>query len=185
MTPVVQLVRIDKSFPGVVALRGVDLELYPGRIHALVGENGAGKSTLLNILAGLLPPDAGEVRLGGRAVHLADARSAWAAGIVTVHQEVDLFPDLSVLENISWQQGLPTLPGGWINWREQRRRTTAALATVDSPVADDEPASRLTPAQRQLVEIAGAVSRSAQVLVLDEPTSSLSAAEAARLFEHL
>src|SRR5262245_22971166 len=185
MTPVIQLAGIRKTFPGVVALAGVDLDLHPGRIHALVGENGAGKSTLLNVLAGLLQPDAGTILLDGRPVRLADARAAWAAGVVTVHQEVDLFADLSVLENIGWGHGLAAGPLGWIDWRRERERTRGALATVGSPVAPDEPAGRLTPAQRQLVEIAGAVTRSARVLVLDEPTSSLSAAEARRLFEHL
>src|SRR5262245_13090630 len=116
MTPIVELRDIGKSFPGVTALAGVDLALYPGRVHALVGENGAGKSTLLNVLAGLLQPDVGEVRIEGRSVRLADARAAWAEGVVTVHQEVDLFPDLSVCENLGWQQGLAVGPLGLINW---------------------------------------------------------------------
>src|SRR5262245_31654240 len=116
MTPVIQLAGIRKTFPGVVALAGVDLDLHPGRIHALVGENGAGKSTLLNVLAGLLQPDAGSILLDGRPVRLADARAAWAAGIVTVHQEVDLFADLSVLENIGWGHGLAEI--GRASWRE-------------------------------------------------------------------
>jgi ABC-type sugar transport system ATPase subunit/ribose/xylose/arabinose/galactoside ABC-type transport system permease subunit len=184
MHPLVELAAISKTFPGF-SLRQVDLALHPGRIHALVGENGAGKSTLLNILAGLLQPDEGEVRVAGKPVHLRDARDAWAAGIVTMHQEVDLFADLSVMENVALQQGLRGKLLGWIDWREQRRRTTAALQAVGDPVAPDTPASELTPAQRQLVEIAGAVSRSARVLVLDEPTSSLSAAETERLFDHL
>ncbi len=184
MHPLVELNGITKTFPGF-SLRHVDLVLHPGQIHALVGENGAGKSTLLNILAGLLQPDHGEIRVAGQAVHLRDARAAWAAGIVTVHQEVDLFADLSVMENVALQQGLRGGLLGWIDWRRQRRQTVAALHTVGDPVAPDTPASELTPAQRQLVEIAGAVSRSARVLVLDEPTSSLSAAETERLFDHL
>jgi ABC-type sugar transport system ATPase subunit/ribose/xylose/arabinose/galactoside ABC-type transport system permease subunit len=184
MHPLVELSAITRTFPGF-SLRNVDLALYPGRIHALVGENGAGKSTLLNILAGLLQPDQGEIRIAGRAVQFRDARDAWSAGIVTVHQEVDLFADLSVMENIALQQGLRGGWFGWIDWRRQRRQTATALQTVGDPVSPDKPASELTPAQRQLVEIAGAVSRSARVLVLDEPTSSLSAAEAERLFDHL
>jgi ABC-type sugar transport system ATPase subunit/ribose/xylose/arabinose/galactoside ABC-type transport system permease subunit len=181
----VELRGIGKSFPGVVALAGVDLTLHAGRVHALVGENGAGKSTLLNVLAGLQRPDEGEILIEGKPVHLGDARAAWDHGIVTVHQEVDLFADLSVLENLGWQQGLPAGPLGWINWAELRRRARSALADVDSPMPPDELAARLTPAQRQLVEIAGAISRSARVLVLDEPTSSLSGAEAERLFTHV
>ncbi len=185
MTPIVEVRDVGKSFPGVIALAGVDLALLPGRVHALVGENGAGKSTLLNVLAGLLQPDHGTLLVDGHPVHLADARAAWKAGIVTVHQEVDLFPDLSVLENMGWQQGLPAGFLGWVRWGEQRRRTAAALAAVESALPPVELAGRLTPAQRQLVEIAGAVSRSARVLVLDEPTSSLSATESERLFEHI
>jgi ABC-type sugar transport system ATPase subunit/ribose/xylose/arabinose/galactoside ABC-type transport system permease subunit len=185
MSPLVELRGIGKSFPGVVALAGVDLALSPGRVHALVGENGAGKSTLLNVLAGLQQPDEGAVHIEGTPVRLGDARAAWEHGIVTVHQEVDLFADLTVLENLGWQQGLPAGQVGWIRWAEQRRRALSALADIDSPVSPDERAGRLTPAQRQLVEIAGALARSPCVLVLDEPTSSLSGAEAERLFAHI
>src|SRR5262245_14471635 len=131
MTPLVELRGIGKTFPGVTALAGVSLALYPGRVHALVAENGAGKTTLLNVLAGRLQPDTGEVLVEGRSVRLADARAAWREGIVTVHQEVDLFPDLSVLENLGWQQGLPARLG-WIDWSEQRRRAASALDSVDS-----------------------------------------------------
>src|SRR5262245_5086540 len=183
MAPVVQLVGIRKGFPGVLALEGVDLELHAGRIHALVGENGAGKSTLLNVLAGLLQPDAGAILVDGRAIRLSNARAAWAAGVVTVHQEVDLFADLTVTENVAWQHGLSA--SRFVNWNQERQRTAHASWTVGSSVSPDEVAGRLTPAQRQLVEIAGAVSRAARVLVLDEPTSSLSAAEAERLFDLL
>src|SRR5436190_4278088 len=183
MQPVVELVGIGKAFSGF-ALDGVDLALHPGRIHALVGENGAGKSTLLNILAGVLHPDRGAIRVGGEVVRLRDPRQARAAGIVIVHQEVDLFADLTVMENIGLARGLPAR-GGVVDWREMRRQTEAALATVGRPVAPDDLAGRLTPAQRQLVEIADAVSSSARVLILDEPTSSLSAAEVEGLFAHL
>jgi ABC-type sugar transport system ATPase subunit/ribose/xylose/arabinose/galactoside ABC-type transport system permease subunit len=185
MNAVVELAHIGKTFPGVVALAGVDLTLHPGRIHALVGENGAGKSTLLNILSGVIPPDSGAIHIGGHPVHLADPRAARRLGIVAVHQEVDLFGDLTVLENVGLEQGLPSNALGWIDWTEQRRRTAAALHAVGRPVGPDALAERLTPAQRQLVEIAAAVSQSARVLILDEPTSSLSAAEARVLFDHL
>jgi ABC-type sugar transport system ATPase subunit/ribose/xylose/arabinose/galactoside ABC-type transport system permease subunit len=185
MTPIVQLVGISKLFPGVIALEGVDLDLHPGRIHALVGENGAGKSTLLNILAGLLQPDAGLIRLDGQPRHLPDARAAWQAGIVTVHQEADLFPDLSVTENIGWQHGFETGTLGWIDWRQEHGKDAVLLAESGAKIRPEVRAGTLSPAQRQLVEIAAAMSRSARVLVLDEPTSSLSAAEADRLFARL
>lgn len=184
-TAIVNLRGIRKSFSGAAALRGVDIDLRPGRIHALVGENGAGKSTLLNILAGLLEPDEGEILLQGSKITLNGPRAAWSAGIITVHQEVDLFPDLSVQENIAWQHGRQRSPIGSIAWSAERHQAIQALATVGSPVRPDDLAATLTPAQRQLVEIAGAVTRSASVLILDEPTSSLSDAESDRLFTHL
>src|SRR6266568_5496446 len=114
MNPIVELAEVVKSFPGVTALAGVSLALRPGRVHALVGENGAGKSTLLNILAGSLQPDAGEVRLNGRPVRFAGALDARRAGIVMVHQEVDLFAELSLAENMGLLTGLPNRLG-WIN----------------------------------------------------------------------
>src|SRR5262249_9889123 len=98
MQAVLELVGVSKSFPGVAALRDVVLTLRAGSVHALVGENGAGKSTLIHILSGVLAPDGGEVRLDGQPLRLADARAAHARGIVTVPQEVDLFPDLTVAE---------------------------------------------------------------------------------------
>jgi rhamnose transport system ATP-binding protein len=185
MSAVLELVRVSKSFPGVAALQDVDLVLQAGRIHALVGENGAGKSTLINILSGLLLPDAGEIRLSGVPVRFRNPLSARRQGIVTVHQEVDLFPDLTISENVGLLQGLPVNRAGWIDWREQRRRTEAALAALGEDLSPSLPAGSLTPAQRQLVEIAAAVSQSARALVLDEPTSSLSEEEAKVLFGHL
>jgi rhamnose transport system ATP-binding protein len=185
MSAVLELVRVSKSFPGVHALQDIDLVLQAGRIHALVGENGAGKSTLINILSGLLLPDAGEVRLAGLPVRFRDAHSARRQGLVTVHQEVDLFPDLNISENVGLLQGLPVNRAGWIDWRKQRRRTEGALTALGEMLSPALPAGSLTPAQRQIVEIAAAVSQSARVLILDEPTSSLSKAEANVLFGHL
>src|SRR5262245_23357650 len=112
--PVVELNNVVKSFPGVVALRGASLTLRPGTIHALVGENGAGKSTLLNILAGSLQPDSGDLRLNGSAVRFAGVLEARRAGIVIVHQEVELFGELSVAENMGLLTGLPVNRLGWI-----------------------------------------------------------------------
>jgi ABC-type sugar transport system ATPase subunit/ribose/xylose/arabinose/galactoside ABC-type transport system permease subunit len=182
---VVELSHIGKSFPGVTALEGVNLKLHAGTIHALVGENGAGKSTLINILSGVLRPDTGDIRLRGKPVHFHDARAAGKQGIVTVHQEVDLFPDLSVAENMGLEQGLPTNRLGWVSWRHLRDRARHALQTVGEKIPLGALTATLSPAQRQMVEIAAAVSEEARVLILDEPTSSLSAAEAASLFAQL
>src|SRR5262249_25690311 len=131
---------------------GVGLALRSGSIHALVGENGAGKSTLLNILAGSLRLDGGEMRLDGKPVHFANALDARRVGIVMVHQEVDLFSDLSVAENIGLLTGLPVNRLGWINWREQMRRTRIALGAVREEINPRTSAGELSPAQRQMVE---------------------------------
>jgi ABC-type sugar transport system ATPase subunit/ribose/xylose/arabinose/galactoside ABC-type transport system permease subunit len=179
----VELRQIVRSFPGVQALRGADLALSPGRIHALVGANGAGKSTLIAVLGGALAPDSGTVILDGRPIHFTGVADARRAGIVVVHQEVDLFPDLSAAENIAFLQGRLTR-GGILDPAAEWRRAEAAARAVGG-LDLRRPADRLTPAQRQLLEIGAAVSQSARVLVLDEPTSSLSATEAAALFEHL
>jgi len=185
MNALVQLIQVGKRFPGVTALQDVDLELRPGTIHALVGENGAGKSTLINILSGVLTPDGGEIRIRGERTRYTDARSARRAGIVTVHQELDLFPDLSLVENVGLEQGLPRHRFGWIDWRLQRRRTREALAVVGESIPARTQAGLLTPGRRQLVEIAAAISQTAAVLILDEPTSSLSESETQLLFRHL
>jgi len=148
MSATIELIGIGKSFPGVVALQGVDLILQPGRIHALVGENGAGKSTLINILGGSLSPDHGEIRLDGLPVRFADAHDAHRLGIVTVHQEVDLFPDLSVTENIALEQGMPAQRWGWINRREQDRRARRALDVMRTNLPPDALAAVAHPRRR-------------------------------------
>src|SRR4051794_20731173 len=110
-----QLRGIARGFPGVTALAGVDLDLHAGTVHALVGENGAGKSTLINVLGGLLQPDRGQIFFRGRLTHWHDARAARAAGIAIVHQEADLFADLTVAENLALEHGWP-LHHGLIDW---------------------------------------------------------------------
>ncbi|HZU37295.1 MAG TPA: ATP-binding cassette domain-containing protein, partial [Gemmataceae bacterium] len=183
--PIVELRGLYKHFPGVQALSDVSFVLRAGAIHGLVGENGAGKSTLINILSGTLQPDAGEVILDGQPVTRPNARAARRQGIVTVHQEVDLFADLSVAENMGHEQGLPTSRLGRIRWKLLHAQTRAAFAAIGVAMPPTALAGRLTPAQRQLVEIAAAVSQQARVLILDEPTSSLSGAETQILVEQL
>jgi ribose transport system ATP-binding protein/rhamnose transport system ATP-binding protein len=183
-SPIVSLTSVCKRFPGVTALDHVSLELRAGSIHALVGENGAGKSTLINILCGILQPDDGQVQLDGADVTLADARAARRYGIATVHQEANFFPELTVAENWALEHGWPKL-GPFISWRFLRRQTTAALVAVGCSVHPDTPAAVLTAAERQELGIAAALAQSARLLVLDEPTSSLSAVETRRLFARL
>jgi ABC-type sugar transport system ATPase subunit/ribose/xylose/arabinose/galactoside ABC-type transport system permease subunit len=180
----VQLWRVAKGFPGVQALEDVSLELQASSIHALLGENGAGKSTLINILSGVLQPDAGEFRLRGRCVAPADARAARALGVATVHQEADLFPDLSVAENVAFEHGWP-VRAGIIAWPRLRAQTFAATQRLNCVLQPERLAASLSAAQRQLVGIAAALAQDAALLILDEPTSSLSQVETDTLFAHL
>jgi rhamnose transport system ATP-binding protein len=181
----IELAGVGKAFPGVVALHGVDLGLAPGQVHALVGENGAGKSTLIHILGGSLRPDHGNLRLDGQPIRFRDAHAARRLGIVTVHQEVELFPDLSVAENIALEQGLPGRRLGWISRRDQHRRARQALDLMHAAIPPETLAAALSPAQRQLVLLGAALTQPARVLILDEPTSSLSAGEVEILFEQV
>jgi galactofuranose transport system ATP-binding protein len=171
---------IRKTFPGVTALDDVDFRLLPGEVHALMGENGAGKSTLIKVLTGVYSIDQGAVRLGGAPLRVSSPQEAQAAGISTVYQEVNLCPNLSVAENVF----IGREPSRWgrIQWSEMRRRTTGILTSLE---LDIDPASVLSShsiAVQQMVAIARAVDISAQVLILDEPTSSLDAGEVEQLF---
>ena len=175
---------ICKSFPGVQALRNVDLTLHRGEVHAVVGENGAGKSTLLRVLAGAEQPDAGIVEVGGTVQHFSRPADARTAGISTVYQETSLFGPLSVAENVfSWAP--PRGRGGFILMGEMRRRSEDALARFGLEIDSTTRVVDLTSAQRQLVEIARATIASADVLILDEPTASLSVREIDVLFREL
>lgn len=178
--PLLALRGIGKRFPGVVALEGVDFTLRAGEIHALLGENGAGKSTLIKVLTGVHPPDAGTIALAGRAIRPDAPHAAEAAGISTVYQEVNLVPTLSVAENIMLGRQPRRL--GLIRWGEVRRRARAALARVGLRCDVDAELGALSVAQQQMVAIARALDVSARVLVLDEPTASLDAAEVTELF---
>jgi ABC-type sugar transport system ATPase subunit len=183
LAPVLEAEGIRKSYGGVRALRGVDLRLWPGEVHALVGENGSGKSTLLRSIAGQLVPDAGRLRLEGREVRFSDASEAIAAGIATVTQETTLVPDLSVTENIFLGPRKVRAPYG-IDWRATRVRARETLARLGLTGIDPgAPVRRLRPDEQQMVEIARAISIDARVLILDEPTSSLSDDEVEGLFE--
>jgi len=169
---------ITKSFPGVRALSGVDFTLRAGEIHALMGENGAGKSTLIKVLTGVYRRDAGDILLQGASIDPTSPDAAQRLGISTVYQEVNLIPHLSVAENICSGRH----PKPWIAWRSVRERARAALKRLGIEIDVTETVANYSIAIQQLVAIARALDISAQVLILDEPTSSLDEGEVERLF---
>jgi ribose transport system ATP-binding protein len=180
--PLLHLAGIRKRFGATVALEGVELQVAPGEVHALLGENGAGKSTLMKILSGVIAPDAGRLWLEGTAYAPAGPLSARRAGIVMVHQELAIVPHLSVAENIV----LGAEPGGrlLVNHPEARRLAGDALTRLGRPdIPLDRAAGALSVAEQQLVEIARALAFGCRILVLDEPTSSLTRADAGKLFD--
>ncbi|MFJ9770659.1 sugar ABC transporter ATP-binding protein [Kitasatospora sp. NPDC101157] len=178
--PVLEVRGIRKEFPGVVALDGVDFRLFPGEVHALMGENGAGKSTLIKVLTGVHPSDGGEVVLAGEQVWIAGPLQAQEAGISTVYQEVNLCPNLSVAENIFI--GREPRRFGLIDWAAMRRRAAELVRELDLDVDVSAPLNSYSIAVQQLVAIVRAVDVSAKVLILDEPTSSLDRDEVRQLF---
>jgi monosaccharide-transporting ATPase len=179
-TPILEMRGIGKRFPGVTALDGVDFRLFPGEVHALMGENGAGKSTLIKILTGVYEIDAGAIELSGVPVSFSGPKAAQRAGVSTVYQEVNLCPNLSVAENIYIGREPRRL--GLISFRAMRAKAAELLGSLG---IDIDPGSTLAGhsiAVQQMVAIARAVDISARVLILDEPTSSLDAGEVEQLF---
>lgn len=168
---------VSKSFPGVKALVGIDLEIQRGEIHAIMGENGAGKSTLMNILSGVYHPDDGQIFLDGQVVRFRDTRDAQLQGIAMIHQELSLMPHLSVAENI-YMGRLPCNRLGLVDSGQLYRLAEAALQRVGAcDFGPDSVTGDLSTSQMQLVEIAKALSLDARILIMDEPTSSLTAQE--------
>jgi ABC-type sugar transport system ATPase subunit len=171
---------IDKRFPGVHALRGVELTLERGQVLALLGENGAGKSTLIKILAGVHQPDAGSMFIGGQEARFKTPHQAQRAGIAVIHQELNLIPALTATENIFLGQEGGRL--GFLSQRSERRAAAELLTRLGLSVALDTPCRLLTVAQQQIVEIAKALLHEAKIIVMDEPTASLTPVETAQLF---
>jgi ribose transport system ATP-binding protein len=182
--PILEFRGVSKSFFGTHALRSVSLSLPAGHVLGLVGENGAGKSTLMNVLGGMLQADSGEMLLDGKPLAPRDPRQSAAAGIAMVHQELNLFANLSIAENL-FLTDMPQLrsPPGWIRWGELHRRTRELLQAVQLSLDPATPVESLTPGERQLVEIAKALRSRARIVVFDEPTTSLTKPEAERLFK--
>jgi rhamnose transport system ATP-binding protein len=178
---VLELKNITKRFGGVEVLHGVSLALRPGEVHALLGENGAGKSTLIKVITGIHQPDGGEIYLDDQHVHFDDPLQARTAGIAAIYQELSLCPDLNVAENIFLGQQ-PTTVGGRIDWRKLYSEADSLLTSLGVHLDLRTKARNLSIAQMQSVEIARAFSLNARILIMDEPTSSLTLSEAAELF---
>ena len=182
--PVLQLRNIQKRFLGVHALKGVSLEVQPGEVVALLGENGAGKSTLMKVAGGIEQPDSGEILLEGERVVVRDVHTARAHGIAFIHQELNLLDNLDVAGNVLL--GREPTGGGPLRLVDRRRMHAIVrpyLAQLGLDIPPDTAVAHLSIAQQQLVEIAKALSLQARVLIMDEPTSSLTLAETARLHE--
>jgi ABC-type sugar transport system ATPase subunit len=172
---------IIKRFPGVVALDDVSLAVEKGTCHALMGENGAGKSTLGKILAGVYTADAGKILLDGNPIHPATPLAARRLGIAMVHQELAFCPNLTVAENLCLGE-LPRGLGGWVDRRKMRERARAMLQDIEADIDVTRPIGELSTGHEQIVQIAAAIGTGARIIVFDEPTSSLSAAESEHLF---
>ena len=182
--PILEIRGLRKSFSGVEVLHGVDFSLGHAQALGLVGENGSGKSTTMNILGGVFPSDGGTMRLNGREYVPTSPRDARANGVAFIHQELNLFKNLSIAENL-FLGDFPRLGGKWplINRRAALKRTAELLALVDLELSPSTPVGRLSQGERQLVEVAKALRTEARIIIFDEPTTSLTTRETERLFE--
>ncbi|HXG66820.1 MAG TPA: sugar ABC transporter ATP-binding protein [Blastocatellia bacterium] len=182
--PTLQMRKIEKRFPGVYALKGVDLEVNAGEVVALLGENGAGKSTLMKVLGGVHQPDSGEVLIDGAPVVIHNVADATRYGIAFIHQELNVLDNLDVAANVFL--GREPVRGGFlrlVDSRKMREETEKHLKRLGLDIPPDTPLAKLSIAQQQMVEIAKALSLDARILIMDEPTSSLTLTETARLLE--
>lgn len=170
-TPIIHMQDIFKSFGGVHALKNVQISIYPGEVHAILGENGAGKSTLIKTITGVHQPDTGEIRLNGEPVHFTIPREAQQHGIAAIYQEPSLFLDLSIAEN--YLVGRQPVRGGRISWRQMNQTANDLLDRLHVKLNPRTKGRNLSVAQQQMVEIARALSVNAQVLVVDEPTRGI------------
>ncbi|MFB3786055.1 MAG: sugar ABC transporter ATP-binding protein [bacterium] len=178
--PFLQMLGITKSYPGVQALKGVNLEIREGEVHALVGENGAGKSTLMKILAGAETLDAGEIRIGGQKVVIGSPHQAQALGISIIYQEFNLVPQLGAAENIFLGREPARL--GFVDFARERREARRILDSLGISFDLEIPVSQLSIAQQQMVEIAKALSIDAKIIAMDEPSATLTLHELKNLF---
>jgi rhamnose transport system ATP-binding protein len=181
MAVVLKAIGVSKAFGGVLALKGVSFDLRAGEVHGLIGENGAGKSTLVTIITGAEQPDEGRLEINGQTIAANDPVAARALGVAAIYQQPALFPDLSVAENIAI--GLESTGAWrWIDWNARRRRAEELLDRIGARIHPDADVRTLTMPEQQLVEIARALGANARILIMDEPTASLSEREVEHLF---
>ncbi|MCA9903527.1 MAG: sugar ABC transporter ATP-binding protein [Anaerolineae bacterium] len=181
MPPLIQLKNISKHFPGVQALDNVSVEIAPGEIHGLLGENGAGKSTLIKILSGAHRPDGGVIELDGQPIHIEHPHKAQELGIVTIYQEFNLVPHLTIAENVFI--GREPRRGIFLSWSQLAEQTKALTDRLGIPLDPMKLVRDLSVAEQQMVEIARALSMKSRLIIMDEPTSALSEKEVLQLFD--
>ena len=179
--PLLEMRSVSKTFPGARALHQVDFHLNEGEVLALVGENGAGKSTLLKILAGAQQPTSGQILLGGKPITLTSPHFAHSKGIAVIYQELNLIPGLSASANVFLGQERSFL--GFLRAGEERRRAKELFERLGASIHPDTPCRQLTVAQQQIVEIAKALAVEARIVVMDEPSASLTVREVDRLLQ--
>lgn len=181
-SPIMSMKAVNKQFSGVKVLQNVNIELYKGEVHALMGENGAGKSTLMKIMAGVYQPDAGMIVYKGQEVHWNNPMEARNKGISVIHQEISLSPNLSIGENIMMGTTFKKNRFGLIKWNEIYDNARQVLKSIGSTLDPRADVSTLSVAQQQMVEIARALSLNSEILIMDEPTASLTDKEIEKLF---
>ena len=180
---ILRLEKITKSFPGVMALKDVDFSLNEGEIHALVGENGAGKSTLIKVIMGIHKPDSGQIYLRGKRIRINDPNHARELGISAIHQEIAVFPDLTVLENLF--MGWEMVRRGFIDWKGMRKFAEEKMKEYMIELPLDSELGELSTAQQELVQILRALLQNARILIMDEPTAALTTEETEILFSDM
>jgi ABC-type sugar transport system ATPase subunit len=180
--PVLEVCNVTKSFPGVKALKDISVQFYKGSVHALLGENGAGKSTLMKILAGIHSPDSGKISLKGQEVIFHNPRQSMEAGIGMVHQEICLSPDQTAAENVFLGR-TPKTKWGFFDWKKLNADTQTIFRQLDMDVKPTDVVNNLSIAKQQMIEIAKAISMNSDIIILDEPTSSVTEEERIALFE--
>ena len=182
MQPILKATAVTKAFFGNQVLKGIDFEVLPGEVMGLVGENGAGKSTLMKIITGLYTMDSGEIFLDGKKIEIHDPKEAKDAGLSIIHQEFNLFPNLSAAENIFLDREEYRNRFGKVNWKKINADARQILEELGADFDPGLPVSQLSVREQQLVEISKAISSNARVLIMDEPTTALPSSEVQNMF---